>query len=325
MSAAVGKKNGRVDSATPPPPSRLPDGAARRRPARRRPPGGGWYVGLKAVCDFALAALLLVLTSPLLLAAVALVKLTSRGPAIYSQTRLGRNGKPFTIYKVRTMVHDCERSSGPRWSTQGDARVTPVGRFLRLTHLDELPQLWNVLRGDMSLVGPRPERPEFAVRLEGSIPHYRGRLLVRPGLTGLAQVQLPPDSDLDSVRLKLAYDLYYVHSFGFWLDLRLMAATGFYLLRVPFSVTKWLLRVPSGDPVERPYRALLQLRKGGAGAPGAAAEDVKAAPKAVRDEIGADVSKMDDAELEALAGGSDFHPAALELVLRRQFPPLQPS
>src|SRR5207253_1351508 len=103
------------------------------------------------------------------------------------------------------------------------------------------------------------------------------------------------DSDLDSVRLKLAYDLYYVYSFGFWLDLRLMAATAFYLLRVPFSVTKRLLRVPSGDPVERPYRALLQLGTGSA-----AAEDVKAAPKAVRDGTGADVSKMDDAELEAL-------------------------
>src|SRR5207244_1076843 len=104
------------------------------------------------------ALVLLLTTAPLVLLADVLVKLTSRGPVCYSQTRLGRNGKPYTIYKIRSMRHNCESHSGPKWSQPGDARVTPVGRFLRKSHLDELPQLWNVLRGEMSLVGPRPER-----------------------------------------------------------------------------------------------------------------------------------------------------------------------
>ena len=105
--------------------------------------------------------------------------------------RLGKNGRPFRLHKIRTMRHDCEKATGPRWAVPGDPRITPLGRFLRQTHLDELPQLWNVLRGEMSLVGPRPERPEFVPDLEQAIPHYRDRLLVRPGVTGLAQVQLP--------------------------------------------------------------------------------------------------------------------------------------
>ena len=132
-----------------------------------------------------------------------------------------RDGRPFTLFKIRTMAHDCEKASGARWSTPGDPRITRVGAFLRKTHLDELPQLWNVLRGDMSLVGPRPERPEFTPLLEQVVPHYRDRLAVRPGVTGLAQVQLPADTDLDSVRRKLAYDLYYIRHLNGWLDLRL--------------------------------------------------------------------------------------------------------
>src|SRR5207249_2271789 len=160
----------------------------------------------------------------MLLGAV-LVKLTSPGPILYSQTRLGRHGRSYTIYKIRSMSHNCEKQSGPRWSTAGDSRVTPIGRLLRRTHVDELPQLWNVLRGEMSLIGPRPERPEFVPQLERALPQYRQRLLVRPGVTGLAQVQLPPDSDLASVRRKLAYDLYYVHGCNFCLDVQLLLAT----------------------------------------------------------------------------------------------------
>ena len=137
--------------------------------------------------------------------AAIVVKLTSRGPAFYTQIRLGQDGRAYAIYKLRTMTHDCEKLSGPQWSKKGDCRVTAVGRLLRRSHLDELPQLWNVLRGEMSLIGPRPERPEFVPRLERSLPHYRARLHVRPGVTGLAQVQLPPDTDLGSVRRKLAY------------------------------------------------------------------------------------------------------------------------
>src|SRR5205807_7700134 len=115
--------------------------------------------------DCALAVCLLIVTAPVILLAMLLIKLTSRGPALYSQSRLGLHGQPFRIYKIRTMIHDCESLTGPRWSVPGDRRVTPVGWFLRRAHLDELPQLWNILRGDMSLVGPRPERPEFVPQL----------------------------------------------------------------------------------------------------------------------------------------------------------------
>jgi lipopolysaccharide/colanic/teichoic acid biosynthesis glycosyltransferase len=221
---------------------------SRPRPAR--------YAPLKAVADFVLALFLLVLTAPLVLFGAALVKLTSQGPAFYAQTRLGRKGRPYILYKIRTMVHNCESLTGPRWATDRDPRTIRIGRLLRRTHLDELPQLWNVLRGEMSLVGPRPERPEFTCQLERTIPHYRDRLWVRPGLTGLSQIQLPPDSDLDSVRRKLAYDLYYVHQLNFWLDLRILLSTAFYLLGIPFAVPRRLFQVPSGEAVERAYQIL---------------------------------------------------------------------
>ncbi|HMF12114.1 MAG TPA: sugar transferase [Gemmataceae bacterium] len=207
--------------------------------------------------DVAPASLLLLCSWPVLLVAIALIKLTSRGAALYSQTRLGRGGKPFRIYKVRTMVTDCERASGPRWSTAGDPRVLPVGRLLRRTHVDELPQLWNVLRGDMSLVGPRPERPEFVPKLERIIPHYRDRLAVLPGLTGLAQIHLPPDSDLESVRRKLAFDLHYVHARSTWLDLRILAAT-FCKFFLPFGLHGILFRLPSQATAERTYRKFVR-------------------------------------------------------------------
>jgi lipopolysaccharide/colanic/teichoic acid biosynthesis glycosyltransferase len=208
-------------------------------------------LALKAVVDAILAVLLLVPAAPLMLLSVLLVRLTSRGPAIYSQTRLGLGGRPYRIYKVRTMYHDCEKTSGARWSTAGDARITPVGRFLRKTHLDELPQLWNVLQGDMSLVGPRPERPEFVPHLEAAIPHYGERLLVRPGVTGLAQIQLPPDTDLDSVRQKLEYDRCYVKRCGLWLDVRIMAGTAFKVVGLPFGALRVLFGLPTRDEVRQ--------------------------------------------------------------------------
>jgi lipopolysaccharide/colanic/teichoic acid biosynthesis glycosyltransferase len=215
--------------------------------------GTTWYGMSKVVGDAVCALVLLVLSAPLLLLAALAIKLTSRGPVFYSQTRVGRGGRPYTIYKLRTMTHNCERHSGARWSTKGDSRITPVGRFLRRTHIDELPQLWNVLRGDMSLVGPRPERPEFIPQLAAEIPGYRERLLVRPGLTGLAQVQLPPDTDLGSVRRKLAYDLYYIEHVGFWLDLRLLLNTACHVVGIPFSWSGRLLLIPSGEAVEQAY------------------------------------------------------------------------
>jgi lipopolysaccharide/colanic/teichoic acid biosynthesis glycosyltransferase len=204
-----------------------------------------------------MAVVLLVLTAPLLLFTAVLVKLTSRGPVLYSQVRLGLNGRPFTLFKVRTMAHQCESLTGIRWSTPGDPRVTPVGRFLRRAHLDELPQLWNVIRGEMSLVGPRPERPEFVPQLEQVIPRYRDRLLVRPGVTGLAQVQLPPDTDLASVAVKLAYDLYYVRRVGGWLDLRLLLGTALKIVSVPFVGLRALLRLPPRETIVDAYWASL--------------------------------------------------------------------
>jgi len=148
------------------------------------------------------------------------------------------------------MVHNAELHSGARWSTPHDPRITPVGRFLRTTHLDELPQLWNVLRGDMSLVGPRPERPEFVPQLERALPRYRDRLKIRPGITGLAQIQLPPDTDLSSVRRKLRYDLYYLGHISALLDLKIMLCTGCKLFGIPFRLSGSLLGLPRAEAVE---------------------------------------------------------------------------
>jgi len=204
----------------------------------------------KDLFDLVVALLLLILCGPIILLAALLVKLTSRGPAFYTQTRMGLNGQPFTIYKLRTMRHDCEKRTGACWSKPGDPRVTFLGRILRATHIDELPQLINVLRREMSLVGPRPERPEFLPELERHLPHYRHRLAVRPGITGLAQLQLPPDTCIQSVRLKLAYDCHYVKHVSLWLDLRIMLATATRAAGIPFRWTNPLFRLPSGPTIE---------------------------------------------------------------------------
>jgi lipopolysaccharide/colanic/teichoic acid biosynthesis glycosyltransferase len=209
------------------------------------------------VLDFLLAALLGIPALPVILLAALAIKLTSRGPAFYTQTRVGRHGRLFTICKLRSMIHNCESLTGPRWSIPGDPRVTPVGWFLRVTHLDELPQLLNVLCGEMSLIGPRPERPEFIPELERALPAYTLRLEVRPGVTGLAQVQLPPDTDLGSVRRKLACDLYYIRHHSPWLDLRLLACTGLYALGVPFRLAGRWLRIPGRAAVELDMRGVL--------------------------------------------------------------------
>ncbi len=225
---------------------------------RRLLPRGSWYRHCKSAFDWCCAATLLLLTAPLLLLAMALVKLTSRGPALYSQTRLGRFGKPFAIYKVRSMHAECESLTGACWSKPGDARVTAVGRWLRRTHIDELPQLWNVLRGEMSLIGPRPERPEFVPTLETAILFYRARLLVRPGITGFAQVQLPPDTDLDSVKIKTAYDLHYVQSLSLGIDLRIGWATALKMAGISFpALARWFC-FPARITVEDAYRKLVE-------------------------------------------------------------------
>jgi lipopolysaccharide/colanic/teichoic acid biosynthesis glycosyltransferase len=220
-----------------------------------------WYLPCKAAAESVLALTLLVLTAPVILLAALAVKLTSRGPAFYTQVRLGLRGRPFTIYKLRTMTHDCERHTGPQWARVGDPRVTAVGRLLRRTHLDELPQLVNVLRGEMGLIGPRPERPEIVAALEQDIVAYRERLRVRPGVTGLAQIQLPPDSDVDSARRKLTYDLYYVNRLGPWLDLRILVGTAFMVVGTPFSALRVLFRMPTAERVEQDYRRFCRAPK----------------------------------------------------------------
>jgi lipopolysaccharide/colanic/teichoic acid biosynthesis glycosyltransferase len=216
-----------------------------------------WYPLLKTTLDRLLALALLVPATPLILLAGLLIKLTSRGPVFYTQTRLGLNGKPFTIYKLRTMIHKAESLTGPRWSLPGDPRIIWAGALLRATHLDELPQLLNVVRGEMSLIGPRPERPEFLPELERALPSYRQRLNVRPGVTGLAQVQLPPDSDVQSVRRKLAYDLFYVERVSPWLDLRLFLCTCFYALGLPYQTLGRWFRIPRQEEVEQAMRPYL--------------------------------------------------------------------
>jgi lipopolysaccharide/colanic/teichoic acid biosynthesis glycosyltransferase len=213
------------------------------------------YEPVKRFIDLFVGLILFVVLAPVMILSAALVGLTSEGPAIYSQTRAGRNRRLFTIYKLRSMYHDCERLTGPRWSTADDPRITPVGRFLRGTHLDELPQLWNVIKGDMSLIGPRPERPEIIASLEKTVPRYAERMKVRPGLTGLAQIKLPPDADQHSVRRKLVQDLAYVEHIGPWLDLRILVCTGLFLVGVPFSLSAPSLGLGSGRPRRAPAHA----------------------------------------------------------------------
>jgi lipopolysaccharide/colanic/teichoic acid biosynthesis glycosyltransferase len=180
---------------------------------------------VKAGTDFVLASGLLLFSIPLMLMCMGLVRITSRGPAIYTQTRVGRGGRIFTLYKIRTMVHNCESLTGPRWCLPGDTRITRVGRVLRRLHLDELPQLVNVLKGDMSLVGPRPERPEIVKNLRQVVPGYDRRHVVKPGITGFAQVNLPPDSCIRSVKNKLVYDLFYIRHGGWRMEMYIMLAT----------------------------------------------------------------------------------------------------
>jgi lipopolysaccharide/colanic/teichoic acid biosynthesis glycosyltransferase len=184
------------------------------------------YFAWKGLLDRLMAALLLIPGLPMIGILIVLVRLTSRGPGVYHQTRVGRGGRLFTMYKLRSMRIDAEARSGPTWAAPGkDPRVTSLGYWLRKLHLDELPQLFNVLRGEMSLIGPRPERPEFVDVLGRYIPEYHDRHTVAPGITGLAQINLPPDTDLDSVRRKVALDLEYIHTASLTLDCRMFLCT----------------------------------------------------------------------------------------------------
>ena len=174
--------------------------------------------------DVVLSLAGLALTLPLLLLVAMLVKLDSPGPALYRQERVGLHGRTFVLLKFRSMRVDAE-AAGPCWAAERDPRVTRLGRLLRLTRIDELPQLLNVLAGSMSLVGPRPERPHFVGPLTQAIPHFADRLLVKPGVTGWAQVNHPYGASVEDAREKLAYDLYYVRHRSLALDLMILLAT----------------------------------------------------------------------------------------------------
>ncbi len=182
------------------------------------------YQYLKRILDVAAATILLVPAGVLGLFTAGIIKLTSKGPVIYSQTRVGRNEREFTIYKFRSMVVNAE-AKGAQWAGENDPRITPIGRIVRKTRLDEIPQIFNVIKGDMSFVGPRPERPEFVSELAHRVPHYHLRHLIRPGLTGWAQVRYRYGASEEDAAHKLMYDLFYVKNVSLILDIRIALKT----------------------------------------------------------------------------------------------------
>ena len=183
------------------------------------------YKLIKTVFDYVFASVLILIFSPLMLLAGLAVLCSSRGPMLYTQTRVGKSGYRFTILKFRTMRVDAEKN-GAQWATgTTDPRITKVGRILRFTHIDELPQLFNILMGDVSLVGPRPERPEFVAQLKEQIPYYELRLLVKPGITGWAQVNHRADQSIDDARVKLQYDIYYLKERSVVFDILIILKT----------------------------------------------------------------------------------------------------
>jgi lipopolysaccharide/colanic/teichoic acid biosynthesis glycosyltransferase len=185
---------------------------------------GGFSLKLKRIIDVIFAALLLLFLSPLMLLTALVIKLDSPGPILYSQLRTGLHSQQFRVYKFRSMYQDAEQR-GAQWTSLRDPRITRIGNLLRLSRIDELPQIWNVLRGEMSLIGPRPERPEFDSQLKREIPYYDLRYLVRPGITGWAQVLYPYGASVEDAYEKLAYDLYYIKNYSLWLDIAIVFKT----------------------------------------------------------------------------------------------------
>ncbi len=188
-----------------------------------------WEEVMKRIIDVSVSALALVLGAPLWFIIAVVIKLESRGPVLYKQERTGRDGVPFNIIKFRSMRVDAEKL-GAQWAQKRDPRVTRVGYWLRRLHLDEFPQLWNVLRGHMSLVGPRPERPVFVEQLAKQIPLYKRRLKVRPGITGWAQVKHKYDESIDDVKKKVQYDLFYIENMSLRMDFKIMLSTVYHVL-----------------------------------------------------------------------------------------------
>ncbi|NVJ98147.1 MAG: TIGR03013 family PEP-CTERM/XrtA system glycosyltransferase [Alphaproteobacteria bacterium] len=179
----------------------------------------------KRLLDLLVSLTFVVATSPIMVVAGLLVKLTSRGPVFYLQERVGLDGQEFKLFKFRSMKIDAESSGAPQWAQEKDPRVTVIGGFLRRTRIDELPQILNVLRGDMSFVGPRPERPFFVKQLGAEIPFYNERHCVKPGITGWAQIRYPYGASVEDARRKLEYDLYYIKNYSLFLDLLIIIQT----------------------------------------------------------------------------------------------------
>jgi lipopolysaccharide/colanic/teichoic acid biosynthesis glycosyltransferase len=214
---------------------------------------------LKRAFDFTFALAGLIAVLPLMIGIAIVAWADDRGPVLFAQERVGRHRRPFRMLKFRTMVRHAERDTGPVWSWNGDPRVTRIGKILRATHFDELPQLWNVLRGEMSLVGPRPERTVFVQELEQVIPGYTNRHAVRPGITGLSQLRSGYDESLRTVKRKIRYDLLYVRRGCAILDAMIIMDT--ILLMVGLSgglaLRKVAVRV---TPSRRPLAAVRSFR-----------------------------------------------------------------
>jgi sugar transferase (PEP-CTERM system associated) len=185
----------------------------------------GIFRGIRRLLSVVISLIGLILALPLVPLIILAIKLDSKGPVLYTQKRVGKGGRVFNVIKFRTMRQDAEALSGPKWAGDNDPRVTRIGRFLRTSRLDEIPQLWCVLKGDMAFVGPRPERPEFIEWLSKEIPYYGVRHMVRPGLTGWAQVKYKYGSTVDDAREKLQYDLFYIKNASIGLDLLIMFLT----------------------------------------------------------------------------------------------------
>jgi len=189
-----------------------------------------WEKKLKRMMDIVISFLILVLTFPILILTMIAIKFDSEGPVFFRQERIGMGGKRFRIVKLRSMFKDAEKFTGPVWSQKHDPRVTRVGRIIRRLRIDEVPQMYNVFKGEMSLVGPRPERPYFVETLSKEIPYYQRRLKVRPGITGWAQVKHKYDESVEDVKIKLRYDLFYIENMSLRMDFKILTRTIFVVL-----------------------------------------------------------------------------------------------
>ncbi|MHB8338524.1 MAG: sugar transferase, partial [Ignavibacteriaceae bacterium] len=189
-----------------------------------------WEKKIKRIIDIIVSLIIIVITLPVTAISSIAIALESKGGVFFKQDRCGINGKVFKIYKFRSMKRDAEKHTGPVWSQKDDPRITRVGKFIRKVRIDEIPQMLNVLKGEMSIVGPRPERPFFVEKLSEEIPYYKRRLKVRPGITGWAQVKHKYDETIEDVKIKLRYDLFYIENMSLRMDFKILFRTVFVVL-----------------------------------------------------------------------------------------------